>query len=98
MPELIVTLIIGIFGGGGLINFFHLRSNNKKIDADAASTLVGAAGELVQMYKCQLEELEDEVAEMRAHISAVEKERDRLKARVDQLEQKVERLEWRSSS
>lgn len=85
ITEILVALIIGVFGGGGAINFFHVRSNNKKADADAASTLVGAAGQVVNMYRDQVEELEREVQELKT-------ERDELKARVDHLEEKVEQL------
>lgn len=102
IPELLVSLIIGIFGGGGLINFFHLRSTERKVNADVASTIVGAAGEMVAMYRLEQDELEQKVEEQEAHITeleqrlrAVEGERDHLERKVDALEQKVRILEGR---
>ena len=95
VPELIVTLIIGLFGGGGLGTYFNVRANNRKSDADTASTLVGAAGELIEFYKAQFEGLEEEIAELKLHVTRVEKERDKLQDRVDHLEEKVRRLEGR---
>ena len=102
VPELLVSLIIGLFGGGGLINFFHLRSNEKKANADVASTIVGAAGQMIELYEQERREMEEKIDELEAHVRsteerlrAVEAERDHLERKVESLEQKVHVLEGR---
>lgn len=99
-PELIVSLIIGLFGGGGLVNFFRLRSSERQASADVASTIVGAAGEIVGLYREESEELEIKVDDLERHakrtemrLRAVEAERDALASKVRDLERKVRILE-----
>lgn len=67
--QAIVTIIVALVGGGGLVGFWMLPHNKKKVDAEAAGLIVSAANSLVAGLKDELNRMDEEITELRGEVS-----------------------------
>jgi AmiR/NasT family two-component response regulator len=65
----VVELIIALFGGGALMKALTVVSDRKKINADAAAVISGAAVAMLQPLQDQLNSATSEAIALRTEVS-----------------------------
>ena len=97
--NVLITAIVILGGGGGIISWFRLRNQNSKILVDAAQGAVVVQSSVIRDLKNELEdqkrkaetenaELKAEIAELRTHLAEV----NSLRTRIRDVEQQNEIL------
>jgi hypothetical protein len=95
----LVLLLVGLFGGGGVVGLGTLWQTRGKAKADATATIGGAYSGLLDRYIKELETLSSKVdtlgqrvATLEGKLDRTEHERDWWKLRAEQLVLYLERL------
>jgi len=91
-PTLVVTLIIGLFGGGAMFKGLTFFADKRKVSADAAAVISGAAVAMLLPLQEQLTATVAEAARLRAEVVELRSQAVELRAEVAALVAKIETM------
>lgn len=87
---IVAGLLVALIGNGAAL--FLWRSQKRKLEADAADILTGAAGRMVKRWEQRVLDLERELKELKKRVRVLEEENECLREGAGKLEGQVESL------
>ena len=86
IPENITSLLLGVFGGGGLVALFNYLTNRRKMKAETEKTNVDVALQLRDEAIKEYNTAEEKLRKARALLDEVQNELDHAKKYIDVLQ------------